>query len=88
MKIKKESDVLRREYKNLSRVAERLTRKDTYDKIEPAMNEIFQRQSQIIKELEECTGIQITLKTREDILKEIEEMRRDENDEYKGNDKK
>jgi hypothetical protein len=59
MKIEKESDVLRREYKHLVRVAERLTRKGTWKQIEPAMNEIFQRQGQIIKELEECTGVKI-----------------------------
>ena len=63
MKIEKEADVLNREYKRLVKTAER--------QIETPLNQIFERQYQIIKELEECTGVQITLRTREDILKDI-----------------
>ena len=76
MKIEKESDALRREYRQLVRTMERLTRKYTWDQIEPAWQQIFRRQGEIIKELEECTGIQITCKTREETLKEIEEKRK------------
>lgn len=74
MKIEKESDTLNREYKRLSMMMERLTKKGTWDKIEPAFNELHQRQGQIVKELEECTGIQITCPTREDTLKENERI--------------
>jgi hypothetical protein len=49
---------------------EQLTNKGTWDEIESAFNELNRRQRQIIKELEECTGIQITLGTKEDVLKE------------------
>jgi hypothetical protein len=60
MKIEKESDALYREYRQLVRMAERLTRKYPYsDQIYARMNEIFQRQKQIVKELEESTGIAI-----------------------------
>ena len=59
--IEKESDALYREYKQLVRTAERLTRKYPYsDQLMYQMNKIFQRQKQIVKELEECTGIAIT----------------------------
>lgn len=67
MKIEKEADVLNREYKRLVKTAER--------QIETPLNQIFERQYQIIKELEECTGVQITLRTREDILKDIGDKR-------------
>ena len=70
MKIEKESDALKREYKTLVRLTERLTQEYPYDQIESSVNQIFERQGQIIKELEKCTGVQITCPTIEDTLKE------------------
>jgi hypothetical protein len=88
MRIEKESDALKREYKHLVRVSERLTKKYSYDRIESQLNQIHQRQYQIVKELEKCTGIQITLKTREDILKENDNIQWGEaEDEQKRKDK-
>ena len=82
MRIEKESDALNREYKRLSRMAERLTRKYKGDDAWTAIQPILQRQDQIIKELEECTGVQITLKTEKDILEENRRLQMEENKRY------
>ena len=47
---------LRREYKGLANEIEQLTHKYPYDHIESQIQQIFQRQLQIVKELEDCTG--------------------------------
>jgi hypothetical protein len=48
---------------------ERLTRKGSWDKIELAFRELEERQYQIAKALEECTGVKI-LQTEEEIMME------------------
>ena len=61
---------LKREYRQTVDELERLTGKYPYDHIESQVNELFQRQRQIIKEIETCTGIEVPIKTRQDILEE------------------
>ena len=80
MKIEKESDALNREYRQLANIAERLTKKYTGDDdlLWIRLNQIHNRQGQIIKELEECTGINIPQPTKEDTLKEFKRKQEEE----------
>jgi hypothetical protein len=72
MKIDKESDTLKKEYKGICNEIEQLTRSRKYspEYIMSKMNQMLQRQEEIVKEIENCTGIQITAKTLEVILEE------------------
>lgn len=69
-KIEKESDTLNREYRQNARMMERLTKRGTWDKIEPAFRELQERQYHIAKGLEECTGVKI-LQTEEEYQQEM-----------------
>ena len=77
MKIAKESDALRKKYRDLVRVTERLLRKYAFGHspgqdqvLQSRLNQILVRQGQIVKELEECTDVQITCPTIEETLNE------------------
>jgi hypothetical protein len=59
-----ESDALNREYARNSRLIEKLCNKyhyysNGYSAAIPAISELFKRQDQITKEIEECTGVHI-----------------------------
>jgi hypothetical protein len=63
---------LNREYKQLARELERVSRSReySYEQKMSQMDQMFQRQQQIIKELETCTGLEIPVGSKQDLLEE------------------
>ncbi|MGC2384094.1 MAG: hypothetical protein WA631_13395, partial [Nitrososphaeraceae archaeon] len=74
--IDKESDTLKREYRQTVDKIELLIETQYEDPVymQKEIDKVFQRQDEIIKELEECTGVKIHRKTIEETLKENEDI--------------